>query len=83
MLLDAYDLDAYKKDNKLSQVWKTTVTSTGSSGDLRRVLPILVAVSKQYLGVNTGRKVEISLKETSPAVIEIKDITTDQTKPTK
>jgi hypothetical protein len=82
MLLNAYDLDAYKKENKLSGVWKTTATSTGSSGDLRRVFPILVAASKQYFGLNTEQKIEILLEETSPAVIEIKGITT-QTKTAK
>lgn len=56
MLLDAYDLDIFNKTNQVVQVWKTNVTSTGSSGDLREVFPILVAASSPYMGRNTGKK---------------------------
>ncbi len=78
MLLDAYDLNVYRKEKKEVQSWKTTVTSTGSSDDLRRVFPVLAAASKQYIGSNTGRKVEIQLYETDSAVIEIKGVVVGQ-----
>jgi len=74
MVLDAVDLDEYKKSKKEVQLWKTTVTSAGSSGDLRRVFPILVAASQQYVGKNTGQKVEVNLYEEDQRVIEIKGI---------
>lgn len=74
MVLDAVDLDEYKKSKKEVQLWKTTVTSGGSSGDLRRVFPILVAASQQYVGKNTGQKVEVNLYEEDERVIEIKGI---------
>ncbi len=74
MVLDAVDLDEYKKSKKEVQLWKTTVTSAGSSGDLRRVFPILVAASQQYVGKNTGQKVEVNLYEEDERVIEIKGI---------
>ena len=53
--------------------------STGSSGDLRRVVPALVAASSQYLGKNTGRRMEIVIGEDSPAVTQIKG--TESVKP--
>jgi hypothetical protein len=81
MSLDAYDLGIYRKQKKASQAWRTTVTSTGSSGDLRRVLPILVAGSKEYVGSNTGQKVQVILYEDDAEVLEIKNILLDQTKP--
>jgi len=81
MLLDAYDLDTYRRQKKLSQSWRTTVTSTGSSGDLRRVFPILVAGSKSYLGSNTGQKVQVVLDEEDAAVLEIKGVEPKQAKP--
>lgn len=74
MVLDAVDLDEYKNSKKEVQLWKTTVTSAGSSGDLRRVFPILVAASQQYVGKNTGQKVEVNLYEEDDRVIEIKGI---------
>lgn len=72
MVLDAVDLDEYKKSKKEVQLWKTTVTSTGSSGELRKVFPILVAASREYVGKNTGQKVEVNLFEEDDRVMEIK-----------
>ena len=74
MVLDAVDLDEYKKSKKEVQLWKTTVTSAGSSGDLRRIFPILVAASQQYIGKNTGQKVEVDLYEEDERVIQVKAI---------
>ena len=61
LVLDAVDLDEYKRSQKTVQIWRTTVTSTGSSGDLRRVFPVLVGASGPYIGINTGKKVKITL----------------------
>lgn len=80
MVLDAVDLDEYKKSKKEVQLWKTTVTSSGSSGDLRLVFPILVAASQQYVGKNTGQKVEVDLYEDDERVLGIKGITKTEKK---
>ena len=50
LFLDAYDVSAYMKEKKMAQVWKTSVVSTGSSGDLRLVVPYMVAAMRPYLG---------------------------------
>jgi hypothetical protein len=71
-LLDAYDLSAYRRDQKLSQVWRSTVTSVGSSGDLRRVFPAMVAGSADRLATNTGQKVEFAVEEQHPSVLYIR-----------
>jgi len=78
MFIDALDLNEYKKTEKQKQIWKTTVISTGSSGDLRRVVPILVAASKPYVAKNTGQKLFILLKEQDQAVLDVKGILTQQ-----
>lgn len=80
MILDAVDLDEYKKSKKQVQMWKTTVTSVGSSGDLRRIFPILVAASKQYIAKNTGQKIEVNLDEEDEQVSEIKGTTKTEKK---
>jgi hypothetical protein len=72
--LDAVDLDEYKKSQKVIQLWQTTVTSTGRSGDLRLVFPVMVAASKPYLGLNTGKKIRIELTEGDQRVVEIKGL---------
>lgn len=74
MFLDAVDLEEFKKSKKTVQLWKTTVTSSGSSSDLRRVFPILVAASKNYIATNTGKKVQVNLLEDDAQVLAIKGI---------
>jgi hypothetical protein len=73
IVLDAYDAETYKRDKKLEQVWRTIVTSTGSSGDLRRVFPALVAGAASYFGTNPGGKVQVNVDEQSPAVMFLKN----------
>jgi len=74
MFLDAVDLKEYRNTKKEKQVWKTTVTSSGSSGDLRQVIPVLVAASKDYIGTNTGKMIKVILSENDKRVIEIKGL---------
>jgi hypothetical protein len=68
LFLDAYDVPTYMKENKMAQVWKTTVVSTGSSGDLRLVFPYMVAAMKPYLGTNTERRIKVEVPANDPAV---------------
>ncbi len=72
MFLNAYDAREYMKTKKEIQVWKTTVTSTGSSNDLRLIFPYLIAASKDYLGKNTENKIQVIFKENDPAVLKVK-----------
>jgi hypothetical protein len=68
LFLDAYDIATYAKEQKMSQVWKTNVVSTGSSDDLRLVVPYMVAAMKPYLGTNTGRRIEVVVPGDDPSV---------------
>ena len=72
IVMDAFDLDEYKTSEREVQLWKTTVTSTGTSGDLRIVLPALVAASQEYIGTNTGKKVKINMSTSDGRIAEIK-----------
>jgi hypothetical protein len=72
LLLDAIDLGAFRSSKKVLSAWRTMVTSNGSSGDLRLVLPILVAASEQYIAVNTGKQVEVELREADAAVQKVR-----------
>ena len=73
ILLTAYDLQELINTKKEVQLWQTTITSTGSSGDLRRVFPVLVAAAKPYIGTNTGKKVKVVISEDNKTVLEIKN----------
>jgi len=74
ILLTAFDLDEYRESQKEIQVWKTTITSTGSSGDLRQVFPVLVGAAREHMGTNTGQQIKIILGESDKRVLEIKNI---------
>jgi hypothetical protein len=54
------------------EVWQTTIASIGSSGDLRRVFPVLIAAGKDYLGSPTSRAKTIRIAEESPQVMSIR-----------
>ena len=68
LFLDAYDVPTYMSKKRLAQVWKTSVVSSGSSGDLRLVVPYMVAAMKPYVGTNTGRRIEVQVPENDPVV---------------
>jgi hypothetical protein len=72
LVLDAIDLNTFRKSEKVLPVWKSIVTSTGRSSDLRLVFPILVAASEQYLGRNTAKQLSILLTEQDPAVLRVR-----------
>jgi len=72
-LITAYDFAEFRATEKQIQLWRTTITSSGSSGDLRRVFPILVSASVPHLGTNTGQQVEVQLYESDDAVRAIRD----------
>lgn len=76
IFLDALDLSEYRASKKEKQLWKVSVNSTGSSGDLRRVFPVMVAASKPYIGKNSGQKIQISIDGSDTRVLEIKGLPT-------
>jgi hypothetical protein len=61
LILAAYDLNAFRITKQEIQLWKTIITSSGSSDDLRTVIPYLVFAAKPYLGGNTGKRVKVIL----------------------
>lgn len=68
LLLDAYDEATYKREKKMSEVWKTTVVSVGTSNDLRLIFPYMAASMEPYMGTSTGQKVLVQLRANDPAV---------------
>ncbi|VUX45265.1 conserved exported hypothetical protein [Candidatus Defluviicoccus seviourii] len=71
-LITAYDFKEFKQSGRQVQLWHTTVTSSGSSGDLRRVFPVLLGAAAPYLATSTGRQVERRLDESDNIVKAIK-----------
>jgi hypothetical protein len=78
--LSAYDFKTYKSTGKEIQLWETTITSTGSSGDLRQVFPILVAAGAPFFGRSTDKNVTVNLLEQDPRVLSVKGISNEKQK---
>jgi hypothetical protein len=74
IFLEAVDLSAYHKQNKIVQLWKTEVVSTGGYGDLRRVFPVMVAAAEDYFSVNTSQTLTVSVYEDDPRVELVKGV---------
>lgn len=72
--LTAYDLATFRESKSEKVVWETKIASVGSSGDLRRVFPIMIAASRPYIGASTGKIVDVSLHEDDVPVLEVKGL---------
>ena len=72
IILEAIDLDVYNSNQTIQPVWKTKIVSTGSSGDLRAVFPIILAASQYHIGRNTESIIDLDISGDDPRIDEIK-----------
>lgn len=66
LTLSAIDVAYYKATGKIGEVWRTTVTSTGSSDDLRRIFPVMMAAAMRRFAITTRGKVDVEIREHHP-----------------
>ena len=72
--LVACDVAAYRREKKTIELWRVQAVSTGRSGDLRRVFPIMVTAVRPHLAESTDKKsITVTLKENDEEVIRIRD----------
>jgi hypothetical protein len=74
--LSAVNVNQWKSTDKsnVTELWKTSITSTGWKGDLRAVMPFLVVASENHLGKDTGEQISIRLKDSDETTQEIKGV---------
>lgn len=77
LFIAAYDVTG-STDKKPLQLWRTEVTSTGNSNDLRHVFPYMVEAMKPYLATNTGKKITVEIPEDDPKVLHLVKSTAPQ-----
>lgn len=65
------ELSAFAID-EVREIWTTKIASIGSSGDLRRVFPVLIAAGKNYIGNPTTRAEVVTIAEDSPQVMSVR-----------
>ncbi len=66
IVISAYD------STKSQELWTTKIVSTGSSGDLRRVFPVMVGAARGFLGNATVKAEKITILEEAPEVMAIR-----------
>ena len=64
-IIDAYDIKDGSAGSKLKEIWKTSLSATGKSKDLRKVFPAMIAAAVSYIGSNTGEEIMVQIGEDS------------------
>lgn len=52
----AFDANHLERNRELREVWKVSISSEGTSGDLRLLMPYMIAAAQPYLGKSTGKQ---------------------------
>lgn len=62
-------VEAYWLKDKVAEkpIWKTIANSEGSSSDIHTVLPYMIAASRGYMGVSSGRQMDVRYNTSTPA----------------
>lgn len=68
LIVSAYDMNNKSANDDYLESWRTTVRSSGSSGDLQRVVPYMIAASQDYLGGNLASAKKVTIREGSSKV---------------
>ncbi len=68
--LEAYSVPAGQ--DAPSILWKTLVSSTSDSNDLRAIIPVMAVAVEPYLAGNSGKQQSISIKYEDPKVLAIR-----------
>jgi len=63
LLLVGVDLMQFRRDQSVRELWRTAVISSGSSGDLRRVLPVLFVAIEPHVATRTPQMVDRDVSE--------------------
>lgn len=69
--LDAFYWRDLRDRDEVVPAFQTSIVSEGSSGDLRRVFPVMIAAAAESIGRNTGQAQAIALQETDARVLSI------------
>jgi hypothetical protein len=70
--VDALDMKTLRNEKKTVSIWRTDVMSRGTSGDLRSVIPVMVAAATPNFGKNTKKQIVINISDADKRVQQIK-----------
>ena len=66
--VDAYFTSRWEQEKELVPAFTTEIVSTGSSGDLRKLFPIMLAGSLEHIASTTQGYVPITMVESDPRI---------------
>jgi hypothetical protein len=72
IVIEGFLLADWETKGELIPAFETAILSTGSSGDLRAVFPIMIGAASQYIGRSTDKSVAVQIGESDARVIAIK-----------
>jgi hypothetical protein len=72
LTVDALDMKTLRNEKKTVSIWRTDVMSRGTSGDLRGVIPVMVAAATPNFGKNTKKQIVIDITDADKRVQQIK-----------
>ncbi|CRX37966.1 hypothetical protein [Estrella lausannensis] len=72
LTLEGVDLEKFRENGKVYDLWKTAAISNGESGDLRYVFPYMLVASKNFIRTNSLQKVNIQIAKDNHEVEELK-----------
>ncbi len=71
-VLEAKRYQPGSKPQEMKTLWKTTVSTTSKSNDLRALMPVLAAAAAPYIGIDTGAAKIIKIQKDDPKLVELK-----------
>lgn len=72
IVLNAVDGKAFRETNTTKPLWKTTIVSTGQTGSLRPISPIMMGAATKHIGTNTGNMIRVELTADDKKVLAVK-----------
>ncbi len=73
VVLNAIDNGESGNGSRTIQLWKTIITTKGVSDDLRKLFPVMIAAAFDYIGTDTGEKIEIEINENDDRITAIRE----------
>jgi hypothetical protein len=70
--IEAYDVKAYNESKDMKQIWKLGLSSRGSSGDLRKLVPVMLVAASPYIGKSTTSAIMIEMTDEDPRIEAIR-----------
>lgn len=74
LVVNAVDIATWRRTEKLVDVWRASIVSVGSEGDLRLVFPYMVVAGKRYFGASTGSAVTVNVYSGDPEVAQVRGV---------